>query len=58
MTLVKENNRKRFVVFLKDQKWAGDGPLKKKLLYIFDSLKSGSWYFLRLGHKFRFPKDF
>ena len=46
---------------LKDEKWSGDGPLKKKN-YIFDNLKSGSWNFLRLGlktkSKFRFSEDF
>ena len=36
---------------LKDQKWSGDGPLKKKVLNIFGNLKSGYWHFLRWGHK-------
>ena len=62
MTLVKMNNCKGFAVFLKDQKWSGNGPLKKKVLYIFDNLKSGFWHFLRSGskakNKFRFSEDF
>ena len=46
---------------LGDQKWSGDGPLKKNL-NIFGNLLSGSWHFLRLSsktkNKFRFLEEF